>query len=174
MQYMVQFISTSDNMKRFLCTLVGIVVVISCYAQGTFNYCTMRNRIWGEWESSVNPFDRYLIDKVGDNEWIIYRYCNHPSNYLFKLKINNFYFDKDKKSRKEHLKNNKWYEFTGSVEIFTDAETFSQKFPFVPTYDKPEIRNLTIPARIRIEPYKKEIQTINILFDEVGLGLGFW
>lgn len=98
-------------MKRFLCTFVGIVVVISCYAQGTFNYCTMRNRIWGEWESSVNPFDRYLIDKVGDNEWIIYRYCNHPSNYLFKLKINNFYFDKDKKSRKEHLKNNKWYEF---------------------------------------------------------------
>lgn len=73
MQYMVQFISTSDNMKRFLCTLVGIVVVISCYAQGTFNHCTMRNRIWGEWESSVNPFDRYLIDKVGDNEWIIYR-----------------------------------------------------------------------------------------------------
>lgn len=171
---MVQFILTTDNMKRLFCVLVVAVISLSCYAQGTFNYCTMRNGIWGEWESSVNPFDRYLINKINNNEWIIYRYCNHPSDYIFKLKINNFSFDNDKKSRKEHLKNNQWYEFTGSVEIFTDAETFAKKFPYVPTYDKPEIRKLTIPARIRVEPYKKKIQTINILFDEIGLGLSFW
>ncbi len=153
-----------------LCTIVAII----CNAQGTFNYCTMRNNIWGEWESSVNPFDRYLINKISDNEWVIYRYNTHPSNYLFKLKINNFFFDKDKKSRKDHVRNNQWYEFTGCVEIFTDADNFAKNFPFIPSYDKPEIRCLVLPARIRVEPYKKKIQTINILFDEVGLGLGFW
>lgn len=170
---MVQYTSTYDNMKRLLSFLAIAIISISCYAQGTFNYCTMRNGIWGEWKSSENPLDSYLIDKINDCEWVIYRYCNHPSNYLLRLKINNFHLDNDKKSRKEHLKNNQWYEFSGSVEIFTDPETFSQRFPFVPTYDKPEIRNMKIPAQIRIEPYKKKIQTINIFFDEVGLGLGF-
>lgn len=162
-------------MKRVISILCLMVISISCFAQGTFYYCTMRNNIWGEWEHSENPFDRYLINKISSDEWIIYRYNVHPSDYIIKLRIKNFYFDKDKKSRKSHLKNNQWYEYTGSVEIFTDAETFVQKFPYVaPTHDNPEIKSLTIPARIRVEPYKKKIQTINILFDGVGLGLGFW
>jgi len=171
---MERFISISDTMKKYIAIVIFKIISLTCYAQGTFNYCTMINNIWGEWQNSENPFDRYYITKVGNNEWITYRYCEHPSNYLFKIKINNFYFDNDKKSRKAHIKNNQWYEFTGSVEIFTDAETFARQYPFVASHDKPEIRSLIIPARIRIEPYKKKIKTINILFDEVGIGLGFW
>ena len=160
-------------MKRYILTLMISFVSLIVFSQGTFRYSTMRNKIWGKWRPSVTRIDQYLINKVNDNEWIIYRDYDHPSNYLIKFRIDNFYIDKDKKSRKEHFKNNQWYVFTGSVEIFTDAETFVRKFPFVPTYDKPEIKNLSIPARIKVQPFKKRIKTINIFFDDVGLGLSF-
>lgn len=157
-------------MKRLL-ILIAIVVSLSSYGQGTFQYCTMRNNIWGKWVQSENPFDCYLINKVGDYEWIIYRYNQHPANYLFKLTCANLHIDKDKKSRRAHLKNNIWYEYTGSVEIFTDAETFAKDFPLVASHDKPEIKSNVLPARISVEPYKNHPKVLNIYFDDYGFAI---
>lgn len=112
-----------------------------------------------------------MIRSVGDGEYIIYSEYHHPSDYICRLKINNFNKDNDKKSRKYHLKNNIWYEYRGSIEIFTDSETFATNFPHVASYDKPEIKRNIIPAIIKVEPYKKEISLLNIFFDDVGLGL---
>lgn len=134
----------------------------------------MRNNIWGQWKESMtlSYSNGYLIVKIDRGEYVIYKNFDHPSNYVFRVKINNFYIDKNKKSRKEHIKNNEWYEFTGIVEIYTDSETFISQFPYVPTHDKPEIKSNMFSARIKVEPYKKSPKTLNIFFDNVGLGLG--
>ena len=158
-------------MKRIILLAFFAVVVISTHAQGNFRYATMKNNIWGKWETSFH--NSYVIDHIGDGDNIIYYKINHPSDYIFRVVCPAMHYDNDKKSRKEHLKNDEWYEFHGVVEIFTDPETFVSRFPYVASHDKPEIKSNVLPAIIRIAPYKKRIETVNIFFGDVGLGLWF-
>lgn len=161
------------KMKKIFVAFVLSLLSITAVGQGTFQYCTMKDNIWGEWKESIAYpyFSGYVVNSVGEGDYVIYNTFDHPSNYIFRVKINGFYVDKDKKSRKEHVKNNKWYEFTGIVEIFTDSDTFVSQFPHVPTKDKPELKSNSLPARIIVEPYKKHPKVLNIFFDGKGLGL---
>ena len=150
-------------------------MALTSYSQGTFQYCTCINNIWGEWDdlSPHLPFrGAYFIMKVNDREYIIYHQREHPSNYIMRIKAYSDMVDNDKKSRKQHYKSKEDYELKGEVEIFTDTETFIKGFPFqCPTHDRPEMRNNVMKATIKIAPYKERPQVFNIWFGNYGLAI---
>ena len=154
-------------MKRLLSILFCIFTVQACYSQGTFRYCTNINGIWDTWKNSYTVY----MSKIQNQEFIIYFCDNHPSDYIMRFKVYGQMYDNDKKSRKRHIKNKEWYQLKGEVEIFTDTETFAKKFPFVASHNKPEMKNVKVPATIGIEPYKTHPVTLNIWFDGYGIGL---
>lgn len=99
------------------------------------------------------------------------------SAFYFRVTVNNFAIP-DKKTRKEHVKTNTWYEYTGTMEYWIDDEhmtfesTCNRNFPIsanpsVKFNDTPSIIKKST-AKIKIAPYEKYPQTYNIWFDNIG------
>ncbi len=146
---------------------------------------------WGEWEDAYifsiyggfNTVDEsfpYLKVYGNYSGFSTYANTDHPSAYMFKFQITN-YIAPDKKTRKYHLKNNKWYEYSGIVEYFLkderetirDIMTKGSIFGRIPATQSiwPGALKRTVNATIKIAPYKDHPKVYNIFFEGVGVGI---
>ena len=145
---------------------------------------------WGEWEDGAiggffmgKPLEDDLLPyfKIYGNYsgFCMYLSDSHPSAYTFKFQANN-YVTPDKKTKKYHLKNKKWYEFNGTVEYYTDdnysndikkiLKTGSLHFPLLKPTNK-NAKKRTVNAIIQIAPYKDHPKVYNIWFEGVAVGI---
>lgn len=114
-------------------------------------------------------FSNMQIRKAGCQPW----------NWCFKFEVDN-YVKPDKKTRKQHLKDQTWYVYTGWVEYYVSDEfpTISKvleyyEFPLIePTGDTARAKRRA-RATIKIAPYKKAPECFNIFFDDVGVAISF-
>lgn len=171
-------------------TIISLLLLTtSLYAHSQIRVCGYYNGYWGEWEDGAiggflygRPDETLPYLKVyGNNSgFCIYISDSHPSDYTFKFHANNFIFP-DKKTRKEHLKRNEWYEYYGTVEYYIDNVLTTIKdilkrgsalgrIPVIPP-TSPNARKRTVNATIKIAPYKDHPKVYNILFEGVGVGI---
>ena len=172
-------------MKKILFLIV--IVITSLTASAQIKVCAYYDGYWGEWEEAyqsdlygmLNPTLPYLKIYGNYSGFCTYQNTVHPSNYSFKFQITNYTIP-DKKTKKEHLKSGKWYEYSGTVEYYVNEElptikdilkrgSIVGRFPTISqsygTYRR--IANATI----QIAPYKDYPQVYNIFFDGVGVGI---
>jgi len=168
--------------------LLAILLMIPLFASSQIKINVYYDGYWGEWENAFvttlsGGVDQSLpYTKIYGNYsgFCTYRSNFHPSNYSFKFQINNYY-QPDKKTRNEHLKTNKWYEYSGVVEYYIndDLPTMKDimkagyalgKFPAVQP-DWQGARKRTTNATIQIAPYKDHPKVYNIWFEGVGVGI---
>lgn len=107
---------------------------------------------------------------------------HHPSDYFVHVTIDN-YTPPTKEVKRYHRKNNLWYEYTGTVEYFVDErnptiESLLKSGWFGWSMNSADITighhvKRTAKATIKIAPYKNNLQTINVFFDNVGFGISF-
>jgi len=108
---------------------------------------------------------------------------NHPSEWEWRFTINN-YNEPTKKERKEHWKKNIWYEYQGTFEYYISDEYQSIKQMFrehgrpcvSPANHRTEKGQMpcvkrTVPATIKIAPYKDHPKVYNIWFEDVGFAI---
>lgn len=163
-------------MKKILFFILFSILFTPVFCQNYFNYSKLINGYWGEWISS-NPYtyiDGGYLMKGTYDEFIIYEYGKHPSQYVLKVKLFHMAVDPNKKRKKKRVKSNEWYEYQGSVEYFTvneqeKLESIIHKWPYTP--DASVGKSHTVPATIKIQPYKKYPEVYNIFFEDNGLGI---
>lgn len=163
-------------MKKISLILLLVIIPIASFSQIHFSFCKCINNYWGKWEH-FNPYQTmskgYVLDGTY-NEFIIYAYDKHPSQYIMKVKLYAMSVDNDKKAKKRRIKENQWYEYTGSVEYYTHGlwdkfKDIINQWPFVPDASNGEVH--TASATIKIQPYKKNPKVYNIFFEGYGIGL---
>lgn len=164
-------------MKKFI-LLMFMFMSINMYGQRAFSYCKNINGYWGEWKNSVSYSSGEVLQGNYD-EFIIYHNSYHPSAYLLKVKINGLVIESSKieKNRmKAAIKANTWYEYTGTVEYFTNDYCNSTKevvnrWPYIPNATDTGSHSNIKQATIKIQPFKKNPVVYNIFFDGFGIGI---
>ena len=86
------------------------------------------------------------------------------------------YGNYSKEERKNHRKNNIWYEYTGIVEYSVNSDYPTIKDALKSSYTFPCVKNgdgykKTARATIKIAPYKDYPQVYNIWFEDVGIAI---
>lgn len=176
-------------MKKFLLTIImGVIGFLGAYSQVSMSTAAYVRGYWTSWDkrnySTGYFFHRdFQLNGQQINGSIsgveIRENGTQPWDWCFKFEFDNYY-KPDKKSRKEHQKNNTWFEYSGWVEYYvTDDYPTIQKvlehyqFPMIqPTGDSARAKRRA-RATIKIAPYKKAPECFNIYFDGVGVGLSF-
>ena len=171
-------------MKKSIVLIIFISYVFVTKAQ--ISTCCYLNGYWGEWKSHTT---RYGFGIPNTNEYnlyggysgfIIYKKGTHPSEYIFKFQAY-AYSTPDKKTIKEHRKNNVWYEYPGIVEYYV-TEDFPTIDGILKVWQFPQFNcnsgsignpcvKRVAAAKIKIAPYKKRPQVYNIWFDDVGVAI---
>lgn len=172
-------------MKRIIISLLLFVIPLFISAQ--IKVCGYYDGYWGEWEDAycTNLYGMldtslpYLNVYGNYSGFCTYQNTAHPSNYSFKFQITNYTIP-DKKTKKEHLKNGKWYEYSGTVEYYVNEElptikeilkrrSFFGRFPSISQSNGTKKRNVN--ATIQIAPYKDHPKVYNIWFEGVAVGI---
>lgn len=162
-------------MKKLMLFIIVLCSVQLTFGQRNFTYGKRIDGIWGNWTGSG------LVCKGDYKDLFVYRSNDHPSNYIFRLKISGmeklFSSSKeDKKLRKEHLKENKWYEFEGEL-YFYGARIYKDFFSSFPNIylgaTSEPLNGGRVKVNIKVAPFKDKhgIQTYNINYDGLGLGI---
>lgn len=172
-------------MKRFF--ISAFFFAISLYASAQIKVCCYYDGYWSEWEEAylsdlygrLDPTIPYLKIYGNYSGFCTYGNTAHPSTYSFKFQITNYTIP-DKKTKKEHLKKGKWYEYSGTVEYYVKEdlptikdilkrESIFGHFPSItPSYGT---RKRSVNATIQIAPYKDHPRVYNIWFEGVGVGI---
>lgn len=170
-------------MKLILKLLLVIVLVCisNVSSAQTVKICYNVGGYWNNWVYSVyNAYGHY------DN----FVLCSgtHPSIFTLRIVLSN-YQEPDKKTIKEHKKNNIWYTYNGIVEYWVCDKyptiesvlkgASNEEFPFIPNpesglnYNQEWGRRVkrTANATIKIAPYDKLPRVYNLYFDNVGVGI---
>ena len=176
-------------MKKFLFTLISMIIgFLGAYSQVSMSTAAYVHGYWTSWEEK-NYSNGYYFNRTfqlngqvnGDtfSGMEIRLNGKQPWDWCFKFEIDNYY-KPDKKSRKEHQKNNTWYEYSGWVEYYVTDEypTIQQvlekfEFPVVQPTGETARAKRRARATIKIAPYKKAPECFNIYFDGIGVGLSF-
>lgn len=165
--------------------LFVIIVTMALSVRAQISTCSWHDGYWGQWKSHTTRYTyippSYEYEIYGNySGFIIYNKGDHPSKYIFKFEIYG-YWEPDKKEKKEHLKKNEWYEYSGSVyyyvtENYPTINDILKSFEF-PRFNSdsgstgnPCVRRRA-SATIKIAPYKKHPQCYNIYFDNVAVGI---
>lgn len=175
-------------MRSLKVNIIKTIVLFTfmSFAHNSFaqRYACGYDGYWGKW----SEFGSGISFRGYYNSFVIYYSTDHPSEYFFKFTINNYY-KPDKKEKKYHLKNNIWYSYKGTVEYYVNEKyptikDVFKKFGCPSKYfgerysSRPPVKiKRTAQAEIRISPYKKNPNTYNFLFDDVGFGVtldGIW
>ncbi len=156
------------NVIALLFTLIGY---FCSHAQVTLETSAYLNNHWTGWDHrgylagiyyrgdfSVSMLhNSHTGTFVGLKFWQDYESSN---NWCFLFYIDN-YVKPDKKSKKEHNKNNIWYEYSGYVEYYVSDEypTIDKvlqrfQFPMINPYGETVRVKRTARATIKIAPYK--------------------
>lgn len=182
-------------MKKFILTLIlSFIGFIGAYSQVTMSTAVYVRGYWTSWvkrnysygfdfypqyeraydmnmqyDSSTNTFSGMEFRKSGKQPW----------DWCFKFEVDN-YVKPNKKTRKQHQKNDTWYEYSGWVEYYvTDDYPTIQKvlehyqFPMIQPTGETARAKRRAKATIKIAPYKKMPECFNIYFDGVGVGISF-
>ena len=119
-------------------------------------------------------------------QFVVHDVLEGPSHYYFRITINNFYIP-DKKTRKSHIKNNEWYEFSGYIEYWIDDDHMDflsclpsygrtipiEAVPWLHFDGRPSIIKKS-QATIKIQPYEKHPELWNIWFEGIGYAFYFY
>lgn len=165
-------------MRYFILIIITLCSFTTSIAQTHFQYAFYKDGFWGDWRHDYDVNAMGIVDLYGYDvirgtydDFVLCIKGIHPSTYRMRVTITGgFTLETNKKARKKRVKNNLWYEYSGKVEIFTDAESFIDRYPRVPMSPKPEIKNNVIDATIRIAPYLDAPTCYNVFFDGVGMG----
>lgn len=172
--------------KRFLTILLFVIIANAIKAQ--IKTSSWHDGYWGEWKSHTiweysngSRWNEYHL-YGGYSGFCIYKEHDHPSDYLFRFQIDS-YIIPDKKTIKEHYKNKKWFEYSGTVEYYVTenyptiaAILKAYEFPYFNSssgYDGNPCVKRTAKAIIKIAPYKKHPECYNIYFDDVAVAISF-
>ena len=180
--------------KQVIKTIAKIILamtmmIMSCEFTSAQSFCFCYKGAWSEWIVEYSNFSsneslmRYFVTLYGD----IYIDSDFGGISLekngvtyFKFRINYPIKKPSNKVRKEHLKNNEWYVYKGTVEYYVDdryptAQEIAKKNYLVkpdPRTDiTPCVKRICEDATIKIAPYKKHPQMYNIWFDGIGVGI---
>jgi hypothetical protein len=168
-------------MKRLLFIFTLSLVFNIAYPYPWIKTAIFQNGIWYPWEKGSG-----VIQSGTYNQFTVHHHTEDPSKFYFRITIDNFYIP-DKKTRKEHIKNNEWYEYTGYIEYWIDDEHLNF-LSCLPNYDRllpnaalpwykydgrPSIIKKS-PAKIQIQPYEKTPQIYNIWFEGIGYAFYFY
>lgn len=174
-------------MKRFImfstillsCILLNPTKVVAQRKKCEFRSTICINGYWGAWEDSFNSnfnskISYIYFNGVYDN-FIIHDSKKHPSNYIMKVVIDHFKLDTDKKSKKQRIKNNTWYEYSGTVEYYTELtfqnfEDLASTWPHG-AWDTSNGKKHVVKAKIKIAPYEDYPRVYNIWFEQWGVGI---
>lgn len=171
-------------MKKIL--ILIIFTSFALLAKAQISTCSWHDGYWGQWRSHTT---RYGYGIPNTNEYslygnysgfIIYKKGTHPSEYIFKFQADS-YSTPDKKAIKYHMKNNVWYEYSGTVEYYV-TENYPTITAILKTFEFPYFNcnsgsdgnpcvKRTARATIKIAPYKKRPKCYNIYFDNIGVGI---
>lgn len=176
-------------MKRLLFFLFVFCSVIPSYA---ISFCFYYDGFWGNWQQDnidgIACYGNYTGFVCYWNYQDIYGYWrDHPSDWFFKFQINN-YVEPSKKEKKQHIKKDVWFEYTGTVEYYIsdeyqDIKSILKSSPdhTVSRFVRPSRHRVeegkmpcvkrTVQARIKIAPYKDHPKVYNIWFDGVGVAI---
>ncbi len=178
-------------MKRsVIITFLALLFSATVYSQDWFDIglktSVYKDGSWLPWRQchGVVMFGQY------NNFTIAPHLSDNSHAFYIRVKIDN-YFIPDKKTRKRHIKNKEWYEYSGYIEYWIDddhPDFLSQMDSAAPitylpdctpfkTYDgRPRIIKKS-KATIRIEPYKEKpsiYTTYNILFEGIAFAFFFY
>ncbi len=84
------------NMKKILCVLLFMCSTPLVFSQD-FTYSTNISNLWGDWKTA---YDARLHGKY-DDLIVTSNSYDHPSEYIARIKLNNFKIEEDKKEREE-------------------------------------------------------------------------
>lgn len=173
-------------MRKALFVLI-LVVLEALNTQAQIRVNGYFDGYWDEWEETyhtdlygtLDPTLPYMKIYGNYSGFCAYTNNTHPSTYFFKFQISNYY-EPDKKTRKEHLNHNVWYDYNGSVEYYVNNELPTIKdimkrgsiFGRIPTISPSQAtRKRTVNAKIQIAPYKDHPRIYNIWFEDVGVAI---
>lgn len=135
------------------------------------------NGYWGNWEL----YDARIYGNYSSIAF--YHPLDHPSKWTHKFTIDN-YSTPSKKEIKEHWKKKIAYEYQGTFEYYiTDYYPSIKKifeswnypcvFPSQHNTEKGDMPCVkrTVPAKIKILPYKDHPRVYNIWFEDVGFAI---
>ena len=158
------------------CIILSPTKVVAQKHKGQFQYAISINGYWGDWKSSyigVGIEKFYFNGTI--NNFVIHSSEEHPSNYVMKVTINDYRLDTDKKSRKQRLKDNVYYEYEGTVEYYTeltfqDFGEYTHRWPYI-SWNTSKGKKHVAKAIIKIQPYKEYPQILNIFFENYGVAI---
>ena len=152
--------------------------------QTSFSYAVYIESIWG---TMMPSSPEYILGKYDDIRIVDSKYT-HPSNYYIRITINDFLLTNGS-NYKNRVKNNQWYEYTGTIEYFTsdvggneiknytidDRIKSSLGLCFgAPSAYETNLKGFRVikkAAKIMIAPYQKYPILYNIFFDGYGIAL---
>lgn len=91
--------------------VLTIILATSCGISNKMMVSTYSNGYWGNWEDLAKPWRTWAYQGSID-DFIVYDYNYHPSNYVFKLEVQNMTVTNDTKTNMEA---NRWYEYWGTI-----------------------------------------------------------
>jgi hypothetical protein len=164
-------------MKKYFLFFILTWFTSSVYSTSWIKTAIYQNNIWYPWEKGS-----YVVQSGTYNQFYVHSYFEDSSHFYFRITIDNFSIP-DKKTRKTYLKNNLWYEYTGTIEYWIDDEHMNfiscisgNSVPIAACpwtkYDKTPSIIKKSPATIKIAPYEKYPVTYNLWFE--GIGFAFF
>ena len=152
-----------------------LLLCISFRGSAQIKTCAYFDGFWSPWISN------YEAQVYGNYEgFVIHTASEGPWEYRFKFTINDFKVP-NKKQRKKDIKNNRYYEFSGTVEYYVSDILPSaitafrdNKGPkFLPAKNKrgKPAKKIISRATIRVAPFKDVPRIYNIWYDNVALGI---
>lgn len=157
-------------MKKILCVLLFMCSTPLVFSQD-FTYSTNISNLWGDWNTAYHA----RLNGKYDDLIVTSNSYNHPSEYIARIKLNNFKIEEDKKERKRRIKANEWYVYEGTITIKVEGEEdllyFVKIFPNYGSYHFSRETEKTYKATIKIAPYEKSPKTYNIFFEDYGIAI---
>ena len=160
-----------------------LIIVVFCFTTlNIFSQISLAAHFDGYWTEWQHDSSSYPKLKIHGNYsgFIIYMISEGPWEYRFKFTIDNMSFP-DKKQRKKDVKNDKWYEFTGTVEYYVSTNYPTELSIFRKSKGPllcPKTLNTGLPAKkitsratIKIAAFKNLPKVYNIWYDNVGFAI---
>lgn len=164
---------------KVLFTLLTLLCSLEVCSTPYIKTAIYQNGAWSSWYSSsfvkcYGTWDRFLAYDIATQDL---------SNFYFRVTIDGFSIP-NKKTRKAHIDNDEWYEYTGYFEYWIDDDhmdflsTLNGSFPIranptVKNGNRPSIIK-KVPAIIKIPPYRKYPELYNIWFEGIGFAFYFY
>lgn len=168
-------------MKKIYLTAILALFVNCTFSSSWIKTAIFQNNIWYPWEEGSGMSQSGTWDC-----FTVHSSLYDPSKFYFRITIENFSIP-DKKVRKDHIKRNEWYKYSGYIEYWIDDDhmnflsTFPNTWKLLPDQAVPWMKYDGRPsiikksrAEIQIQPYEKTPVVYNIWFEGIGYAFCFF